>query len=676
MFKTMKKVWRYIRKYKKLLVISITTMIIVQILNLASPLIVKSIMDDYLIGIEDAWYETSEETSVYYNNKYYTQDIESTNGAMVVIQRANYYFVDEIIDLEYIRGNKEVINKDNNITEITFTSQQNESLTVLATKLNKSEVKMFYNPFINPLQVLVILLAVRLLLQIIFSYIQRITTAHINVNIVRDARIDAVTSLQRMPISYFEEEPAGKIANRIINDVGGMMGLFSTLMNLVLNASMAIVLAYIGMFYLDKNLALWTFIIFPLVYLWVKYFVKSLNLIAVKVNEQRSLITAEINEIINGISILQVFNYEEETITKFNKLSKSYMKEQLKENRLHLGIGWNMIRLIGSLVTAVIVLYFGNGYLTIIGFTATAGTIYAYNTYLTAIIEPVGILFREIGNLEHSLVRTERIFKIIDGEQESDEFFETPLIEGNIKFNDVWFSYKENHPVLKGISFEIKPNTMVGIVGHTGSGKSTLMNLLLRFYDLKETDSGSIEIDNKDITINPKRTYRQHIGIILQEPILFAGTLLDNVKFGTNITDEEAIEILISVGGEQLLNKLPNGIYEEINRQGSNMSIGERQIISFARVIAHNPRILIMDEATANIDTETEEIIQNALNKVKENRTVIVIAHRLSTIKNANKIIVLDNGLKVEEGNHTDLINLNGIYANMYRSQIKSAKTE
>src|SRR5690554_757535 len=675
MFKTMKKVWRYIRKYKKLLVISITTMIIVQILNLASPLIVKSIMDDYLIGIENVWYETLEETDVYYNNKYYTQDIESTNGAMVVIQRANYYFVDEIISMDYIRGNKEVIT-NNDIIEITFTNQQNNQLTVEAVKLSNDEVKLFYTPFINPLQVLVILLAVRLLLQIIFSYIQRITTAHINVNIVRDARIDAVTSLQRMPISYFEEEPAGKIANRIINDVGGMMGLFSTLMNLVLNASMAIVFAYIGMFYLDKNLALWTFIIFPLVYLWVKYFVKSLNLIAVKVNEQRSLITAEINEIINGISILQVFNYEEETITKFNKLSKSYMKEQLKENRLHLGIGWNMIRLIGSLVTAVIVLYFGNGYLTIIGFTATAGTIYAYNTYLTAIIEPVGILFREIGNLEHSLVRTERIFKIIDGDQENPEFYKTPAIEGKINFNDVWFSYKENHPVLKGISFEIKPNTMVGIVGHTGSGKSTLMNLLLRFYDLKETDSGSIEIDNKDITINPKRTYRQHIGIILQEPILFAGTLLDNVKFGTNITDEEAIEILISVGGEQLLNKLPNGIYEEINRQGSNMSIGERQIISFARVIAHNPRILIMDEATANIDTETEEIIQKALNKVKENRTVIVIAHRLSTIKNANKIIVLDNGLKVEEGNHTDLINLNGIYANMYRSQIKSAKTE
>src|SRR5690554_4919700 len=306
------------------------------------------------------------------------------------------------------------------------------------------------------------------------------------------------------------------------------------------------------------------------------------------------------------------------------------MKEQLKEQKLHLTLGWNMIRLLGSLVTAIIVLYFGNGYLSVIGFTATAGTIYAYNTYLTAIVEPVGILFREIGNLEHSLVRTERVFKIIDGELEDDSFYETKRYKGHVEFDDVWFSYNKNNPVLKGVSFEIEPNSMVGIVGHTGSGKSTLMNLLLRFYDFKEYDRGQILIDGIDINTESKRAYRKHIGIILQDPILFTGTLYEN------------------------------------------MSIGERQIVSFARVIAHNPSILLMDEATANIDTETEEIIQNALEKVKVNRTVIVIAHRLSTIKNANKIIVLDKGLKVEEGTHNELIKLNGVYANMYRSQIKS----
>lgn len=330
-----------------------------------------------------------------------------------------------------------------------------------------------------------------------------------------------------------------------------------------------------------------------------------------------------------------------------------------------------MIRLIGSLVTAVIILYFGNGYLNIAGFAVSAGVIYSYNTYLSAIIEPMGILFREIGNLEHSLVRTERIFKIIDGPKEDDSFEVIPPYEGKIRFDDIWFSYNEGHPVLKGVSLDIEKDNMIGIVGHTGSGKSTMMNLLLRFYELKDFDGGNIYIDDTNIMTHSIRTYRQHIGIILQEPVLFSGTLYDNIKFGTDITEDEAVEILIKVGGQALIDKMPNGIYEEITKKGSNLSIGERQIISFARVIAHDPRILIMDEATANIDTETEEIIQNALKVIRQGRTVIVIAHRLSTIKNANKIVVLESGLKVEEGSHDELVENDSIYANMYRAQVK-----
>lgn len=673
MFKTMKKVWRYIKKYKLLLAISVTTLIIVQALNFMSPLIVRSIMDDQLVGIENVWYETEEETLVYYKDKYYTQDVESSIGVMVVIHRSDYYFIEDIIHEDYYKGNKE-ISKNGDIYTIIFTNQNDKTdkVTYEGIKLSNKDVKLFYGPFISPLKILIILLAVRLILQIGFTYIQRITTAMINVNVVRDARVDAVTALQRMPISYFEEEPSGKIANRIFSDVGGLMSLFSTLMNLMLNASLSIIFAYIGMFYLNPTLALWTFIIFPLIYVWLRFFVKNLNQIAVLVNEQRSLITAQINEIINGINILQVFNYEEETTKNFNVLSKNYMNQHLKETKLHLSFGWNMIRLIGSLVTAVIVLYFGNGYLNIAGFVVTSGTIFAYNSYLSQIIEPVGILFREMGNLEHSLVRTERIFKIIDGEKEDDLVYDIDRYEGNIKFDDVWFSYVKSHPVLKGISFEIDSNTMVGIVGHTGSGKSTLMNLLLRFYDFKEFDRGHIYIDDIDITEHSKRAYRKHIGIILQEPILFAGTLFSNIEYGSGISREYAEEILNSVGGQKLLKKLELGIDEPIDRRGTNLSLGEKQIISFARVIAHDPSILIMDEATANIDTETEEIIQRALNKVKENRTVIVIAHRLSTIKNANKILVLDKGLKVEEGSHNALIKQNGVYANMYRAQIKN----
>lgn len=670
MIKSIKKVWRYIKNYKKLLVIGLSAMLMVQILGLLAPLIVKSIMDDYLIGIENTWYEVDNYSDdvVVFNDKIYTQNIESNTPISIVIVNGKYYFIED----EVLSGNREVnYTQTTNNYELKVTEIDGTITLYEAKQLTNGETKLFYGPFIEPLTVLIILLALRFVLHIIFMYIQRITIANINVNIVRDARKDAVRALQKMPISYFEDEPAGKIANRIIHDVGGMMGLFSTVINLLLNASLAVIFAYIGMFYLDVKLALISFVIFPIVYLWLKVFVKNLNIIAVKVNEQNSMITAQLNEIINGISILQIFNYQEETENNFNKLTKSFMKEQLKEVKLHLGLGWNMIRLVGSLITALIVLYFGNGYLTVAGFTVTAGLIYAYNNYLTGVIQPVGILFREIGNLQHSLVRTDRIFKIIDGEQEDDSFSEVGKYKGNVKFENLWFSYQEGKPVLKGINLEIEAGTMVGLVGHTGSGKSSLMNLLLRFYDLKKSDMGNIYIDDVDINTYSKRTYRKDIGIILQDPIIFSGTIASNVKFGSKISDDEVVEIIISIGGEKLLSKLENGIHEKISRGGGNLSVGEKQIISFARVLAHDPSILIMDEATANIDTETESIIQNALIKVKEGRTLIVIAHRLSTIKNADKIVVLESGIKVEEGTHNELLKQNKVYANMYRSQVK-----
>ncbi len=663
--KTMKKVWRYISKYKKLLIISLISMIIIQILGLLSPLIIKSILDNYLVGIENPWYEVSSSSTntVTYNNRYFTQEESNSFEVSIVIYEGSYYFIDSAI----IEGTRLIEN-----SSLTITPIEGDRVTYPSTQLSKEDVLQFYQPFIKPLEILILLLFVRFLLQVLFTYIQRTTTSMINVNIVRDARKDAVRSLQRMPMSYFESEPAGKIANRIISDVGGMMGLFSTIMNLLINASMAVVFAYIGMFYLNPKLALITFIIFPFVYLWLRFFIKKLTKIAEKVNEQNSMITAQLNEIINGISILQIFNFKKQTEASFNQLSDDFMKEKMKESFLHLTIGWNLIRLIGALVTAAIVLYFGNSYLTISGFIVTAGLIYAYNDYLTRLIEPVGTLFREIGNLQHSIVRTERIFKIIDGEKEDDFYEVIPKYKGKIEFNNVWFSYTEGHPVLKGISFVIEPGQMVGLVGHTGSGKSSMMNLLLRFYDLKENDMGIISIDNQNITTYPKRTFRQHIGIILQDPVLFKATLADNIRFGMNdISDKDIEAVFDQIGGAKILEKLELGLQTMVTRGGTNFSVGEKQIISLARAVIHNPSILIMDEATANIDTETEEMIQKALETVSKNRTIIVIAHRLSTIKNADKIIVLENGLKVEEGKHKDLLAKNGVYSNIYRSQVK-----
>ena len=662
--KTFRKLWRYIRHYKGLLFVSISALIIVQILGLIAPLMIKSIFDDYITKIEHPWYVQQDTSGVFASGKYYRQDNVTDDVVSIVILDGVYVITDRQI------SDGPITHIDNTLVVETETGIEIYTYEILS----REDVQAFYSIYRRPVVILLILLGIRFFLQILFTYIQRITTSMINVNIVRDARTEAVTALQHMPMSYFESEPAGKVANRILSDTGGMMQLFSTLMNLVVNATFAVVFAYIGMFYLNVTLALYTFIAFPFIYVWLRFFMKRLKRIAERVSEKASLITAQLNEMINGIQILQIFNFKKKTEDDFNELSLSFNADKTKENLLHLSIGWNLIRLVGALVTAIIILYFGSLQMTVSGFVVTAGLIYAYNDYLTRLIEPVSILFREIGNLEHAKVKTERIFTIIDYEGEDTSIEEIKPFKGHIRFDDIYFSYKPGVPVLKHIHLDINAGNFVGLVGHTGSGKSSLMNLLLRFYDIKNSDYGHIYIDDTDITTYSKRTYRQHLGIILQDPVMFKGTLRDNMLFGKSLDDESLIKLLKDIGGSELYSRMEEGLDTDISRKGGNISVGEKQLIALARALIHNPSVLIMDEATANIDTETEMLLQKALDKARQGRTLIVIAHRLSTIRKADQIVVLDQGLKVEEGTHLSLIEKDGIYANMYRAQVKSVE--
>ena len=328
-----------------------------------------------------------------------------------------------------------------------------------------------------------------------------------------------------------------------------------------------------------------------------------------------------------------------------------------------------MLNVLRGLITTFIIGYFGFQYTSVGGVVITAGLVYAYNEYILKLVEPVNIIFTQISAFQNSHVQVRRYHKLIESQLESYDKNEIEKYQGKIKFDNIWFSYIDDNYVLKGVSFDIEPGQMIGLVGHTGSGKSSLMNLLLRFYDINNDLSGSIYVDDMDIKSIDKRTYREHIGIVLQEPVLFKGTIASNIKFGKNVSDEEVENVLKMIGGENIIRKFPLGIHQKITRSGLNMSAGEKQLISLARVLIHDPSILIMDEATSHIDLETEEMVKNALKVVSKGRTVIVIAHRLSTVFDADKIIVLDHGLKVEEGKHTDLVKLNGVYANIYRAQ-------
>ena len=516
---------------------------------------------------------------------------------------------------------------------------------------------------------IIIILFVKSVLTIVCNFVQQMCTNRTINRMVMDERINGMRAVESLPICEFEKEPAGKMASRITTDVDGLLIMYRQILNLFFSAILAFVLAYVGMFYLDTKLALLTLVFYPLVILWIRLFLRLLKKTTVRINESRSMLTAKINEIINGINILQIFNFKKKTITEFNEISSEYTTQQLKGSKLSLTSGWNMLNVLSGLITTFIIAYFGWQYTSVGGVVVTAGLVYAYNEYILKLVDPINIIFTQINAFQDSHVKVSRYHKLIEAKRESYDKREIERYQGKIKFDNIWFSYIDDNYVLKGVSFDVEPGQMIGLVGHTGSGKSSLINLLLRFYDINNDLSGSIYVDDMDITTIEKRTYREHIGIVLQEPVLFKGTIASNIKFGKEVSDEEVEKVLTMIGGKKIIEKFPQGIHQKITRSGLNMSAGEKQLISLARVLIHDPSILIMDEATSHIDLETEEMVKNALKVVSKDRTVIVIAHRLSTIFDADKIIVLDHGLKVEEGKHEELVKANGVYANIYRAQ-------
>jgi len=662
-----KRLFHFLKGRFRYLIISLIMIFIIQCLNFISPLIVKTLLDDYLMGIEYNWVEVESEDDytvnyinrIFKQERYIDEDDEIIKNVSIFLYESKVYFVDEKIE----QGQKEIINNQLHITN----NQNTYSYDILI--LSSNEIYNFYNPMLYSILLIILILFIKSVLTIVCNFIQQMCTNRCINRMVMEERIKGMQAIERLPIVDFENELAGKMASRITRDVDGMLIMYRQILNLFFSAILSFVLAYVGMFYLDTKLALLTLLFYPLVFIWVKIFLKLLKKIAEKVHESSSLLTSKINEIINGINILQIFNFKQKTVNEFNEINEEYRTEQLKAAKISLIGGWNMLNVLRGLITTFIIAYFGYQYTSIGGVVITAGLVYAYNEYILKLVEPINIIFTQINEFQNSHVQVRRYHKLIESQLESYDKDSIEKYKGKIKFDNIWFSYIDNNYVLKGVSFDIEPGQMIGLVGHTGSGKSSLINLLLRFYDINNDLSGKIYVDDKDITSIDKRTYREHIGIVLQEPVLFKGTIASNIKFGKDVTDEEVEKVLKMIGGQKIIDKFPQGIHQKITRSGLNMSAGEKQLISLARVLIHNPSILIMDEATSHIDLETEEMVKNALKLVSKDRTVIVIAHRLSTIFDADKIIVLDHGLKVEEGKHSELLKMNGVYANIYRAQ-------
>ncbi len=652
------------KNQKLKLIAMIVFMIIVQFFILLNPIIIAKIIDDNLTGITDPWVVVSEQTknTISHNDLNYIQEknldntYQKVDNASIILDGDQFYLINEKID-----RNDELIFIQNSI----FVNGEKYN----SEPLDKKTMQKFYKTIVPNLVKLVILLLITSIISISFGYLQRYTGAFVIVSATKEVRYKAMERIQYLPLEMIESEPAGKTANRIIADSAGIASLYITTLNIFFSTIVSVIFCYVGMWLLEPRLALICLIIIPIIAVWIKLFTTRINIIATRVNETNSKMIGQINEIINGISILKIFNRDEQTIESFAKLNDEYVEDAMKELKTHIKFGWNGINIFQGFATGTIIIFFA--YMNLTGrLIVGAGVVYAYYTYLNKLISPIGVLFKSFGELENSKVKVNRIFRLFESEIEDKEIIEIPQYEGRVSFDNVSFSYNQKNKVLKNITLDIKAGEKIGLVGHTGSGKSTMMNLLMRFNDITAEDNGEIYIDEIPIKTHSKRTYRQHIGIILQEPILFSGSIYDNICFGKEVTKEVATKTLIKVGGQKLLDKLENGIDDKLSRKGNNLSLGEKQLISFARILVSNPSVIIMDEATANIDTETEEMINNALKVITKNRTTIVIAHRLSTILDSDQIIVLNQGEIIESGKHKHLLNLDGYYANMYRAQV------
>ena len=503
------------------------------------------------------------------------------------------------------------------------------------------------------------------ILQTLIQYIGNLLFARVSYSIVRDIRRDAFANMERLGMSYFDKTPSGSIVSRLTNDTETISDMFSGLLSSFISAIFIFVTTLYTMMVLDFRLTGLVLLFLPLIFILVNLYRKKSVKIIEKTRSFLSDINSKLAESIEGIRIIQAFNQEKRLQEEFDEINEEhyvYANRSVALDALFLRPAMSLLKLLGY---AVLMAYFGYRGLYI---GMTAGTMYAFIQYINRLFDPLIEVTQNFSILQTSMVSAGRVFALIDQSNyepvQADS--ELAIREGNIRFEHVCFSYDGVNQILDDISFSVKKGETIAFVGHTGSGKSSIINVLMRFYEFQ---SGRVLIDNVDIRNYSHQELRKNMGLVLQEPFLYHGTIKSNIAMYQEISDEEVKAAAEFVDADAFIQELPQGYDSPVSERGSSFSTGQRQLLAFARTVASQPKILILDEATANIDSETETLVQNSLEKMRKGRTTIAIAHRLSTIQDANCIYVLDKGRIIESGTHEELLALGGTYHKMYSLQ-------
>lgn len=504
------------------------------------------------------------------------------------------------------------------------------------------------------------------LLRVLLTFLGQYAFARVAYSIVRDLRQETFANMQQLRMAYFDQTAAGSIVSRLTNDTQSVADMFSSIFSNFLSSMLILVVTIATMLALNWRLTLLIVLFLPIMLGSIILYQRLSNHLLKQVRAKLSDLNVKLSESIEGMRIIQAFSQEKRLIEEFEAINGEHLdfsNRYLNVNSLFLRPAMSLLKI---LAYALILTYFGLSW-QVAG--VTAGVMYAFIQYVNQLFNPLIDVMQNYSVLQTSMVAAERVFELMDRRDfEPEQAEEGPDIQaGNIDFQHVSFSYDGKWEILKDISFSVKQGETIAFVGSTGSGKSSIINLFLRFY---EFEKGRILIDGRDIRDYSQAELRRNIGLVLQDPFLYHGTIASNIRmYQESLSQAEVEEAARFVDAHDFISRLPQGYDNPVTERGSTFSSGQRQLLAFARTIATKPKIMILDEATANIDSETEELIQHSLRKMRQGRTTIAIAHRLSTIQDANCIYVLDKGRIIESGSHEELLAQNGNYKKMYQLQ-------
>lgn len=514
---------------------------------------------------------------------------------------------------------------------------------------------------------MIVLLIVALVLQAYVQYLHTYESGWIGQHVIKDIRVKLYQHLVKLRLKFFDNTPIGRLVTRNISDVETLSDVFTEGLAAMIGDLLQLVFILGVMFYTDWKLTLISLSTLPLLILSTYVFKEKIKVAFNEVRNAVSNLNSFVQEHITGMAIVQVFNAEKREHKKFDEINREHRRANLK-SVLYYSIYFPVAEVIQAAGIGLLV-WFGSK--AVIGEEVTVGVLIAFIMYIQMFFRPIRLIADRYNTLQLGVVSSARIFKLLDNDEHlpNNGTYVPEKIDGHVQFDNVWFAYNDEDYVLKDISFDVKPGEIVAFVGATGAGKSSVINLLSRFYDINK---GKIKLDGRNISDYELSGLRRNIGVVMQDVFLFSDTIFRNITLGNpDITMEQVREAADLVGALKFIERLPGGFEYNVMERGATLSVGQRQLISFVRAMVYNPKIIVLDEATSSVDSETEEMIQEAIEKLMKGRTSIVIAHRLSTIQHASQIIVLDKGEIKERGTHDELLTLEGFYNTLYQMQYK-----